>query len=217
MKLNPLFKVVLPGLVIAVVCLCPVSNSAQASNAIRIDARAGAPLPGHVADPSGSAFPQQPDRAITLDPPTGLDLQAHTVDSKGNLLPPVPANFQRLGEARVGEPADLHTLTLRFSKTTKITGISISKDFKIEQGGSCVEGNVYQKGSTCRMLVRFTPQGPGNRLGHLTVSNTASATPDAFGLGGTAYMPDRQFYPVLYHHRPRNHLRVLDCSATRRA
>ena len=105
------------------------------------------------------------------------------------MLPPAPANFQRLGEARVGELADLHTLTLRFSQTTKITGISVTKDFKIEQGGSCVEGNVYEKGATCRLLVRFTPQGPGNRLGKITVTHSGSITPDAFGLGAYPTCP----------------------------
>ncbi|MGA7255155.1 MAG: Ig-like domain repeat protein, partial [Terracidiphilus sp.] len=70
-------------------------------------------------------------------------------------------------------------------------------DFQIEQGGSCVEGNVYDKGSTCRLLVRFTPQGPGNRLGKLTVANSISATPDAFGLGGAGYMPAVSFIPSI--------------------
>ena len=151
--------------------------------------------PMHIAAQSSRVITTSP--AITLDPPTGLDLQAHAFDSKDNRLPEAPANFRRLGEARVGEVADLHTLTLRFSRTTRITGISISKDFQIEQGGSCVEGNVYDKGSTCRLLVRFTPQGPGNRLGKLTVANSISATPDAFGLGGAGYMPAVSFIPSI--------------------
>jgi hypothetical protein len=195
MRFCPIVKVAFPGLVIAAVCLCPTTNPAQDSQAIRVDTRTGAPLLGQVADPTGNAIAQRPIGAITLDPPTGLDLQAHTLDSKGNTLPEAPANFRRLGQARVGEVADLHTLTLRFSQTTRITGISISKDFKIEQGGSCVQGNTYQKGSTCRMLVRFTPQGPGNRLGHLSVSHTASPTPDSFGLGGIGYSPALSFIP----------------------
>ena len=168
MRLNHFVKSTFPGLVLVLVCL-PIHTSAQT----------------------------QASRAITLDPPTGLDLQAHTVRSNGEMLPPAPANFQRLGEARVGQLADLHTLTLRFSQTTKITGISVTKDFKVEQGGSCVEGNVYEKGSTCRLLVRFTPQGPGNRLGKLTVSHTGSVTPDDFGLGGIGYSPVISFIPSI--------------------
>lgn len=167
MKLNTHFKMASAGLVLALACLLPVPAQTHAVS------------------------------AITLDPPTGLDLQAHTMDSKGNLLPPAPANFRRLGEAHAGELADLHTLTLRFSQNTRITAISVTKDFKVEQGGSCVTGNVYQKGATCRLLVRFTPQGPGNRRGVLTVANTASATPDGFGLGGYGYSPVISFTPSL--------------------
>jgi len=137
----------------------------------------------------------QPQPAITLDPPTGWELQAHTYDSKGVALPPAPANFRRLGEAKVGEVADLHTLTLRFAENTTLTGIKTTPDFRIEQGGSCVEGNVYGKNTTCTLLVRFTPQGAGNRLGHLTVSTGLSATPMAFGLGGYGYMPVINFIP----------------------
>lgn len=167
MSLYSLVKAALPGAVVSLACLLPVSTYSQAA------------------------------RSITLDPPTGWELQAHTMDSKGNLLPAAPANFRRLGEATIGKQADLHTLTLRFSQTTRITAISITRDFVIEQGGSCVEGNVYEKDSTCRLLVRFTPQGPGNRLGKLTVSHTASATPDAFGIGGYGYAPIVSFIPSM--------------------
>jgi sugar lactone lactonase YvrE len=196
MRLYPILKVAIPGIAMAAVCLWPAPNLAQIAAAVREDARGGAPLQSQISDASGSAL-QQPARTITLDPPTGLDLQAHTVDSKGNALPEAPANFRRLGEATVGEVADLHTLTLRFSQTTRITGISVTKDFKIEQGGSCVEGDVYENGSTCRLLVRFTPQGPGNRVGKLTVSHEGSATPDAFGIGGYGYSPIVSFIPSI--------------------
>jgi hypothetical protein len=197
MRSYPIVKVAFPGLVFAAVCLFPTPSPAQDSQAIRVGARTGTALQGHAMEPSGNSLPQPPAGVITLDPPSGLDLQAHAFKSNGEPLPPVPANFQRLGEASVGQVADLHTLTLRFSQTAKITGISISKDFKIEQGGSCVERNVYQKGSTCRLLVRFTPQGPGNRLGKLTVANTASPTPDFFGLGGIGASPVVSFVPSI--------------------
>ena len=139
----------------------------------------------------------QAQRAITLDPPTGWELQSQTMNSKGEMLPQAPDNFRRLGEAHVGQLADLHTLTLRFNQTTKITGIAVTKDFRLEQGGSCVEGNVYNRGTTCRLLVRFTPQGPGNRLGKLTVAGSSSATPLDFGLGGTSFMPVVSFIPSI--------------------
>src|SRR5580692_7261979 len=110
MSLCSLSKVAFPGLALALASLLPIPVPAQAA------------------------------RSITLDPPTGWELQDHLMDKRGNVLPEAPANFRRLGEATVGKQADLHTLTLRFSQTTRVTGISISKDFAIEQGGSCVEG-----------------------------------------------------------------------------
>jgi hypothetical protein len=107
-----------------------------------------------------------PKPAITLDPATGAELQAHTYDSQGKALPPAPDNFRRLGEAKVGEMAELHTLSLRFAENTTLTGMKTTGDFRVEKGGSCEAGNTYAKDTTCTVLVRFTPQGAGNRVGH---------------------------------------------------
>ena len=142
--------------------------------------------------PAYAVQPAHP--AITLDPPIGWELEMHNYSS-GKALPPAPANFRRLGEVRSGEIGEIHTLTLRFSETVKLTEIKSTADFRIEQGGSCVEGNVYQANATCDLLVRFTPRGPGRRLGSITISHTGSATPMTFGLGGTAFMPVLSFIP----------------------
>src|SRR5208283_1804602 len=136
--------------------------------------------------------------AITLDPPTGWDLQVHAFDAQGNALPEAPANFRRLGEVKAGEVGDVHTLTLRFSETVTLTHIQSTRDFRIEQGGSCVEGGVYAANTTCTLPVRFTPQGPGNRLGHLVITHSGSSSqvqPAAFGLGGYGYSPVINFIP----------------------
>ncbi|HEY2861627.1 MAG TPA: hypothetical protein VGJ21_24725, partial [Terracidiphilus sp.] len=140
---------------------------------------------------------QPPHTTIALDPPTGWELQAHTFDSKGTRLPEAPATFRRLGEARVGELSEVHTLTLRFAENTRLTTISASKDFRVEKGGSCEAGNAYEKGTSCTVLVRFTPQGAGNRLGHLMVGTDISASPMAFGLGGFGYSPVLSFVPAV--------------------
>jgi hypothetical protein len=141
------------------------------------------------------ACAQTPTPAITLEPATGWELQAHLFDSKGIALPEAPSNFRRLGEARVGELADLHSLTFRFSEAVTLTGIKSTADFRIEKGGSCEAGNTFQKDTTCTLLMRFTPQGPGNRLGRLTISTGNSATPMAFGIGGIGYSPALSFIP----------------------
>jgi Abnormal spindle-like microcephaly-assoc'd, ASPM-SPD-2-Hydin len=145
---------------------------------------------------------QSAPSAITLEPPAGQELQAHTLDGQGNRLPEAPANFRRLGEAHVGESADIHTLTFRFAETAKLTGIKSTRDFKIERGGSCEAGNTYQKGSACTLLVRFTPQGTGNRLGRVTISTNLSVTPLAFGLGGYGYAPIVSFVPSIINTVP---------------
>jgi hypothetical protein len=139
---------------------------------------------------------QAAQTAITLEPPAGLEIQAHTFNAHGDRLPESPANFRRLGEARVGEDSDVHSMTFRFAETAKLIGIKSSKDFRIEPGGSCAEGNTYEAKSTCTLLVRFTPQGAGNRLGHVTFSTSLSPTPLAFGLGGYGYAPIISFIPA---------------------
>jgi hypothetical protein len=139
---------------------------------------------------------QPPQSAISVDPPTGWELQAQLFDSGGRRLAETPSNFRRLGEATVGEPADVHTLTLRFAADTTLTEISSTPDFPI-QGGSCIKGNTYQRGAACTVLVRFTPQGPGNRLGHLTIAHSGSATPDSIGLGAYGEAPVLSFIPAV--------------------
>jgi hypothetical protein len=109
-----------------------------------------------------------------------------------------PANFYAFSPAHVGEPALLEAVTLRFSTSTTITKIeSASADFVVEDGGSCMAGNSYGKGDTCIVLMRFTPRGPGRRLGRLKVSHTGSAEPEAFGLGGSGYASAISFVPAL--------------------
>jgi hypothetical protein len=134
---------------------------------------------------------------ITLEPPTGWELQVHSTAPNGEVLPPGPENFRRLGEAWVGQSADLHLLTLRFVENIKITGIQSTQDFRVEQGSSCVAENAYAAGTTCTLLVRFTPKGAGQRLGHVTISHSGSATPFAFGLGGFGYAPVVSFTPAV--------------------
>jgi hypothetical protein len=152
-------------------------------------------LAAHAQTAQSNLSTRLPQSAVTLDPPSGLELQAHSFDSRGNRLPDSPANFRRLGEARLGELADIHSLTLRFSQDVTLTWIKSTPDFHIEKGGSCSEGTSYTKGAHCTVLVRFTPQGAGNRLGHLKVGTNVSATPMAFGLGGYGYSPAISFIP----------------------
>lgn len=153
-----------------------------------------------VASSVGQSNAAAPRPAITLDPPTGWDLQEHAFDAHGNPLPEAPANFRRLGEVKAGEVGQVHTLTLSFAETVTLTQIKLSKDFRIELGGSCVEGALYAANTTCTLLVRFTPQGPGNRLGRLLITYSGSGSPTgpfAAGLGGIGYEPVINFIPAV--------------------
>jgi sugar lactone lactonase YvrE len=122
-------------------------------------------------------------------------LQAHLFDSKGAKLPEAPRNFRRLGQATVGETAEAHTLTLRFTQAQTLTGLKTTGDFQIDSGGSCAEGNRYQSNASCTVLVRFVPRGAGSRIGRLSVSSDLSIQPLAFGLGGYGYSPIVSFIP----------------------
>jgi Bacterial Ig-like domain (group 3) len=107
-----------------------------------------------------------------------------------------PANFHAFASTHVGEETHTELLTLRFEESTTLTEIKSSKDFQVVQGGSCIEEGAYSAGQTCVLLVRFTPQGPGPRLGKLTIMHTASVEPMSIGLGGNGYSPVVSFTPA---------------------
>jgi hypothetical protein len=107
-----------------------------------------------------------------------------------------PATYHVFAAASVGKDAGVEALTLNFAGETRLTRIeSKNKDFVIEAGGTCHEGNIYSRGGSCSLLVRFNPQGPGHRLGFINVSHTADAKPMSFGLTGNGYSPVVSFTP----------------------
>ncbi len=129
---------------------------------------------------------------ITLDDPVVPQVASAIAGHPSSKL---SQNFRQFASARVGESNEIQTLTLRFAATTKLTRITSTKDFQVEPGG-CVEGDVYEAKSTCTVVVRFTPQGPGHRLGKLTVADTASAVPLSIGLLGEGSGPVVSFTPA---------------------
>ena len=129
---------------------------------------------------------------ITLDDPVAAEVASTAAGHPSSKL---SENFRRFGSARAGESNEIQTLTLRFTAADKLTRITSTKDFQIEPGG-CVEGDVYEAKSTCTVVVRFTPQGPGHRFGKLTVADTASAAPLSIGLLGEGSGPVVSFTPA---------------------
>lgn len=108
-----------------------------------------------------------------------------------------PANFHSFATVQAGETGNLERLKLRFSASTTLTRIESTKDFVVEQGGSCVEGKMFAANETCVLRVRFNPQGAGRRLGRLTITHTASPEPENVGLGGYGYAPVVSFTPAV--------------------
>ena len=154
---------------------------------------------------SAAVVAQQAVRSV--EPPRSIISLASSPRPQGELLARrpgdatfqnAPANYHVFSAATVGKDAGVEALTLNFAGETKLTRIeSRNKDFVIESGGTCREGNVYAKGGSCSLLVRFNPQGPGHRLGFVTVSNSTEATPMSFGLTGNGYAPVVSFTPSL--------------------
>ena len=112
------------------------------------------------------------------------------------LLATMPANFHFFGAAANGKVTEPQTLTLHFATPTQITKISATPDFKIIRGGTCEAERSYQRSDSCNLLVQFTSQGPGHRLGKVTITHTAGEAV-SFGLVGNANFPSVSFTPSL--------------------
>lgn len=138
--------------------------------------------------------PQQSILSLAAAPkPEGEILARHPGDAT---FQHAPANYHVFAAATVGKDAGVETLTINLAGDTRLTRIeSKNKDFVIEPGGTCVEGNAYTHGQSCTLQVRFSPQGPGHRLGFIQVSHTAAAKPMSFGLTGNGYAPVVSFTP----------------------
>jgi large repetitive protein len=140
--------------------------------------------------------PEPPKSIISLASapgPQGEMLARHPGDAT---FAHPPANYHVFAAARMGEDAGVELLTANFDGETKLTRIdSKNKDFVIEPGGTCHAGNVYARGGSCTLLVRFNPQGPGHRLGFINVTHSAEAKPMSFGLTGNGAAPVVSFTP----------------------
>lgn len=108
-----------------------------------------------------------------------------------------PANFHAFASAQVGHPAYPDRLTLHFAASTTLTQIKSNREFQVVDSSTCIEQGYYAAGESCDLLVQFDPQGPGRRLGNVTITNTASATPFSLGLGGFGFAPVVSFTPAV--------------------
>jgi hypothetical protein len=153
--------------------------------------------PGAVANTVQRTTGASSSRVMTLDPLTAAETSAHSMVELAQPARRTPENFRQFAALNRGQIGDTQTLSLRFAAGTTLTQIKSTPDFKVEQGGSCVEGYSYVADSTCTLLVRSTPQGPGSRLGKLEISNSTDAVPLFVGLGGYGYAPTISFTPSI--------------------
>jgi len=144
---------------------------------------------------TSAALAHSSSSVISLDP-AGNAPGTAPVRGEASFANP-PANFRSFPAARVGESSLAEQLTLRFAASTELTRIDSTRDFTVEPGGTCATRTMYASGASCTLLVRFTPQGPGPRLGKLTITHTAAAQPAAIGLGGNGYAPVVSFTPAV--------------------
>ena len=136
-------------------------------------------------------------RVLTLEPLTTEEGRIESLLKSKKTPTVLPEDFRDMGTVQGRQIADTKTLTLRFAASAKLTRIESTPDFKVEQGGSCVEGSSHPANSTCTLLVRFTPQGAGRRTGKIAVTNTADATPLAIGIIGYGSAPTISFTPSI--------------------
>ncbi len=133
---------------------------------------------------------------ITLEPSALPDPAIYPLKPGDASFKSAPANYHVFAPVHAGEYAAAETLTLKFSAATQLTKIESTKDFVIDAGSTCQAGNRYSEGDSCNLLVRFTPQGAGHRLGKITITQTASPEPMSLGLVGNGYAPVISFTPA---------------------
>lgn len=140
---------------------------------------------------------KSPGRIVTLEPLTIEEASSRSMVELTKTLRHPLENFREFEAVSKGQIGDTQTLTLRFAAAAKLLKIEATPDAKVEQGGSCVQGYSYAAKSTCTLLVRSTPQGPGHRLGKVTIVDSAEAAPLFVGIGGFGYSPTISFTPSI--------------------
>jgi hypothetical protein len=133
---------------------------------------------------------------ISLVPHSRLTVESIAPRAGDARFEAAPANYHVFPAAAVGDNTGVEVLTLKFAGETRLTEIhSTNKDFVIEPGSSCRQGDAYTLGETCSLLVRFSPQAAGHRLGFICIAHSDAAIPATFGLTGNAYAPVVSFTP----------------------
>jgi hypothetical protein len=116
--------------------------------------------------------------------PQSITLTGTGVTSSSALtVAPTSLTFANQQVGTISAPQSV-TITNTGSSTVDITQISVGTNF--QETNTCLAlNNVLAVGQSCSVSVTFTPTGSGALSGTLTVTDTATGSPQTVALGGT--------------------------------
>ncbi|MCA1695516.1 MAG: choice-of-anchor D domain-containing protein, partial [Actinobacteria bacterium] len=138
---------------------------------------------------------------ITVAPEAGAPVQPRRNNTAGDsatvtttITTPVQAvsitpSSLSFGTQQVGTSA-IRTVTVANTGDTPITvnSFSATGDYAAASSGTCTPGSSITVGASCTIDVAFTPTAPGIRSGVLTISDSASDSPQQVALSGTGFL-----------------------------
>jgi hypothetical protein len=103
--------------------------------------------------------------------PQTVPLKATAINPRASLNP----NALAFGTQKVGTTSAVKSVTVTNSGTTPLVldSVSVNGDYAIANTTTCVAGLSITPGHNCRIDVKFSPRGKGQRFGALTISDNA--------------------------------------------
>ena len=114
--------------------------------------------------------------------PQTVSLSAYAINPQASLNP----NSLTFSTQRVGTTSTAKTVTLTNTGNTTLTlgTVSISGDFAIASGTTCVNSGTVAASANCVINVTFKPTRTGTRNGNLNITNNALSSPQTVNLSG---------------------------------
>ena len=133
--------------------------------------------------------------SVTVSDTSNNVLASVTVTGTGVVPTTLSATSMTFGSQAVGTTSAAKTATFKNAQTVALTisSIAISGGTAPEDytwGGTCpITPNTLAAGATCSITVTFTPSASGSRTGTLTVTHSATTSPQSISLAGTGTLP----------------------------
>ena len=121
---------------------------------------------------------QLDDLAFFLANPNGLPVLAPVATLSANNL--------SFGNQTINTTSGAQTLTLGNTGNAmlNVSTVAVSGDFA-KSGGTCANNGTVAAGSSCTIMVTFTPTATGARAGQVTITDNATGSPRAVALQGS--------------------------------